>query len=104
VRTPLRAPAATLLAEHGIRWPLAMEHSQHRVLRFDVGMRCEIARALLQALQRGPEILPHHCRTCLSNRNRYVTVVHTEAPQTLPIGAMGACINASLRPDVQAAI
>jgi hypothetical protein len=57
-----------------------------------------------QALQRRPETSTHHCGTCIRNRNRYVTVVHASAPQMLPIDALGASINASLRPDVHAAV
>jgi len=81
-----------------------MEQSKHRVLRFDVGIRCEIARSLLQALQRRPETPTHHCRTFISNRNRYVKVVHASAPKTLPIDAPGESINASLRLDLHAAV
>ena len=96
--------ATTLLAENGIRWPLAMEHSTHRVLRFNVGMRREIARSLVHALQRRPETPTHNCRTCVSNRNRYITVVQASTPKTLSIDALGASIHASLHPDVHAAV
>jgi hypothetical protein len=61
-----------------------MEHSTHRVLRFNVGMRREIARSLVQALQRRPETPTHNCRTCVSNRNRYITVVHASTPKRCP--------------------
>jgi hypothetical protein len=81
-----------------------MEQSTHRVLCFDVGMRREIARALVQALQRRPETPTYHCCTCIRNRNRDVTVVHVSAPKMLPIDALGASITASLRPDVHAAV
>jgi hypothetical protein len=57
-----------------------MEHRQHRVLRFNINIGREIARVLLQALQRGPEVPPHHGRTCLSYCHRDVTVVHADAP------------------------
>jgi len=67
-----------------------MEHSTHRVLRFNVGMR--------------PETPTHNCRTCVSNRNRYITVVHASTPKTLSIDALGASIHASLHPDVHAAV
>jgi hypothetical protein len=67
---------AAFLAENGIAWPFALEHRQHRVLRFEVRMRREIARTFLKVLQRRPEIPPYHYRTCLSHRNRQVTVVH----------------------------
>jgi hypothetical protein len=40
----------------------------------------------------------------ISNRNRYVTVVHASAPKIVPIDALGASIHASLRPDVHAAV
>ena len=53
-----------------------MEHSKHRVLRFYVGIRREIARSLIQALQRRPETPTHNCRTFISDCNRYVKVVH----------------------------
>jgi hypothetical protein len=55
-------------------------------------------------LQRRPEIPPHHGRPCFSHRNRDVTVVHADAPQMWPSDALGACIHASLRPEVQAAM
>src|SRR5262249_33752322 len=88
--------AAALLAEDRICGPLALEHCQHGVLRFDVGLRGEIACALLQALQLRPDIPAPHGRPCLRHRDRYLTVVHTSAPKVLPI-------NASLYSDVHTA-
>jgi hypothetical protein len=79
-----------------------MEHSTHCVLRFDVGMCREIVHSLLQALQRRSATPTHHYRTCISHRNRYVTVVHASSPKTLPMNAQGESNDASLRPDVHA--
>ena len=61
-------------------------HRQHRMLRFEVGIGRKIARALVQALQRRPDILTHH-RRAMRHRNRDVTVLHAAAPKLVPIAA-----------------
>jgi hypothetical protein len=81
-----------------------MEQSKHPVLRFDVGIRREIARSLIQALQHRPEPPTHNSRPCISNRNREVTVVHAYAPKTLPIEALGESTNTSLHPELHAVV